>query len=195
VDGTNSNVPADADARWKAIINQVRTRYKGTILWALPYSQNLKDSMGFINAVDGVYLLWSIPLAKNGDPLQETGRILDTIVLPFQEQIQKPILLGISYPSATGVLSGCIANADGACVLTADLARPNVDIPGVQTNLQEQADAYNAILLAVNDRPWVSGVVSRGYYPPVVLQDKSASIRGKPAAGVIWYWFPKLLGK
>jgi hypothetical protein len=62
-------------------------------------------------------------------------------------------------------------------------------------NLQEQADAYNAILQAVNDRLWISGVITRGYYPPVTLLDKSYSVRGKPAAGVLFYWFPKLLGK
>jgi hypothetical protein len=26
------------------------------------------------------------------------------------------------------------------------------------------------------------------------LQDKSASIYGKPVADLIWYWFPRLLG-
>jgi hypothetical protein len=31
----------------------------------------------------------------------------------------------------------------------------------------------------------------RGYY---ALQDKSASVHGKPAADILWYWFPRLLG-
>ncbi len=50
------------------------------------------------------------------------------------------------------------------------------------------------MLLAVNDRDWIGGVVSRGYYPPAILEDKSLSIHGKPARGVLWYWFPRLLG-
>jgi len=61
-------------------------------------------------------------------------------------------------------------------------------------DLQAQADLYEAILTAVNGRPWVSGVVSRGYYPPVALRDKSASAHGKPAADILWYWFPRMLG-
>jgi hypothetical protein len=194
-DGTSSKVPADADARWREIIRQVRTRFKGTILWALPYPQDLHEPISFIDAVDGVYLMWSAPLAKTGDPTQEAGKILDTDVLPFQEQIGKPVLLGLTYSSASGSLSGCITNADGACIDPAELIPTNPDIPSVQINMQEQAEAYNAMLLAVNDRLWVSGVITRGFYPPVVLQDKSNSVRGKLAAGVLWYWFPKLLGK
>jgi hypothetical protein len=53
---------------------------------------------------------------------------------------------------------------------------------------------YDAMFNAINARPWVNGLVSRGYYMPVVLQDKSASVHGKPAADLLWYWFPRLLG-
>jgi len=37
-------------------------------------------------------------------------------------------------------------------------------------------------------------LVSRGYFAPVALQDKSASIHGKPTSDLLWYWFPRLLG-
>jgi hypothetical protein len=64
----------------------------------------------------------------------------------------------------------------------------------VSLNLQLQADLYEAVLTAVNGRPWISGVVSRGYYPPAALRDKSASVHGKPAADILWYWYPRLTG-
>jgi hypothetical protein len=195
VDGTTSNVPVDVDARWREIIRQVRTRYQGTILWALPFPQDLQEPISFIDAVDGVYLMWSAPLAKKGNPVKEARKLLDHEILPFQEKIGKPVLLGLTYPSASGVLSGCIANADGACVNPTVLVPTNPDIPSVEINMQEQAEAYNAMLIAVNDRLWIAGVITRGYYPPVMLQDKSSSVRGKLAAGVLGYWFPKLLGK
>ena len=50
------------------------------------------------------------------------------------------------------------------------------------------------MLNAINTRPWVGGIISRGYYPPAMLQDKSASVHGKPAADLLWYWFPRLTG-
>jgi hypothetical protein len=68
------------------------------------------------------------------------------------------------------------------------------DIPSVALDLQSQANAYQALLTAVNDRPWLSGFVSRGYYPPVALADKSASVNGKPAADIIAFWFAQMLG-
>jgi hypothetical protein len=61
-------------------------------------------------------------------------------------------------------------------------------------DLQQQADIYDAVFNAVNARSWVGGLVSRGYFAPAALQDKSASIHGKPAADLLWYWFPRLLG-
>ena len=49
-------------------------------------------------------------------------------------------------------------------------------------------------MIAINERDWMGGFVSRGYYPPVGLQDASASIHAKPAADVLRYWFPRFLG-
>ena len=62
-------------------------------------------------------------------------------------------------------------------------------------NLQVQANAYSGILAAVNQRAWISGVISNGYFPPVTLQDKSISVHGKPAEQVIDYWYHYMLGK
>jgi hypothetical protein len=61
-------------------------------------------------------------------------------------------------------------------------------------NLQAQADVYQAMMLAVNERAWLGGFVSRGYYTPVALQDGSASVHGKPAEDVLWYWFGRFTG-
>jgi hypothetical protein len=68
------------------------------------------------------------------------------------------------------------------------------DIPTVSLDLQGQTNAYQAVLTAVNDRPWLSGIVSRGYYPPVSLADKSASINGKSTADLLAYWYAQMLG-
>jgi hypothetical protein len=50
-------------------------------------------------------------------------------------------------------------------------------------------------LTAINDRPWLSGFISRGFYPPAALSDKSASIFGKPVADILTYWFTNMLGR
>ncbi|MDP2991435.1 MAG: hypothetical protein Q8O57_12825, partial [Kiritimatiellota bacterium] len=96
----------------------------------------------------------------------------------------KPIILAVAYPSAD--------NAASASWPVSALFQPGSTQAPV--NLQAQADVYQALLMAVNERAWVGGFVSRGYYPPVVLQDASASVHGKPAADVLWYWYPRFLG-
>lgn len=199
-DGTSSNVPADAEAQWRSILQDVRTRFKGQVLWALPYERSsFSAPVSFLRDVDGIYLLWSTPLATSAtatktDYANEAGRLLDNEVFPLSSLLGKPIILAVSYPSASGAPNGCIANGAGGCLDVAALSRPNTDISAVSLSLQTQADIYEAMLIAVNARPWVAGFISRGFFLPVALQDKSISVHGKPAANVLWYWFPRMLG-
>ena len=199
-DGTPSNAPAEAEAQWKAIIADVRTHFKGQVLWALPYTKsNIETPLSFLRDVDGIYLLWSASLSTNQsatktDYANEAGRLLDNEVAPLVSLLNKPLVLAVAYPSSAGAASGCIANGQGGCLDWAALNRPNADLAAVNLNLQLQADIYEAMLAAINTRPWISGFVSRGYYPPASLQDKSASIHSKPAADILWYWYPRMLG-
>jgi hypothetical protein len=199
-DGTPSKVPQDSETRWRDLIKQVRDRYSGTIAWALSYPIGISNPPPFLDAVDQVYILWSAPLSSQPnatleDMQAQAGSIMDQELLPFQQRMGKPVIIAISYPSIDGGSSGCIAILGGGCLDYDMLNLPNPDIPELALNLQDQANAYNAVLYAINQRGWISGYVSMGYYPPTVLQDKSVSIHGKPASGVLWYWSQKYLGR
>ena len=198
-DGNPSNPPADVEAQWKSIIADVRTHFKGQILWALPYTKSsLETPLSFLQDVDGLYLLWSASLSSNPsatktDYANEAGRLLDNEVAPLASLLSKPLILAVAYPSASGSANGCVADGKGGCLDWTALDQPS-DISSVSLSLQTQADIYEAILTAVNSRPWISGFISRGYYLPAALQDKSASIHSKPAADILWYWYPRMLG-
>ena len=197
---TSSSVPADAETRWKSIIAEVRSHFRGTILWALPYDHEYVDApLGFLSDIDGVYLLWSLKLSDSSNPSKtemtnEAGRLLDTNVSPLASLLGKPVIVAAAYPSASGSASGCLPDGRGGCLPWTRLNPPNPDAASVSLQLQLQADIYESMLTAINDRQWVGGFVSRGYYPPTILQDKSASVHGKQAADILWYWFPRLLG-
>jgi hypothetical protein len=199
-DGNPSNAPADAEAQWQAIITDVRAHFKGLVFWAMPYTKaSIETPVGFLRDVDGIYLLWSAALADSqrgskADYANRAGQILDNEIAPLVTLVNKPLILGVAYPSATGAADGCIPNGAGGCLDPAALNRPNPDVNSASLNLQLQADLYEAMLIAVNARPWIAGVVSRGYFMPVALQDKSASVHSKPAADILWYWYPRLLG-
>jgi hypothetical protein len=189
INGSSSGVPADAETRWRAILVEVRAHYTGSVLWAVSYPGGLEVTPAFASELDGIYLLWSAPLSVSPNPTVDemrinAGSLLDSVIQPFQTEIGKPVILAVAYPSAEGAALGSIP-AQAALVPGNTLAA---------VNLQAQADIYQAMLAAVNERPWVGGFVSRGYYPPTVLHDASASVHGKPAADILWYWYPRFFG-
>ncbi len=197
-DGTPSGVPADAEIRWRNLIQELRTRFNGSIIWALPYSQ-VDNPPRFLDSVDQIYVLFNAPLASNNNPSRidleaQATQLLDDRLLPLQYLFGKPLLLGLTYPSIDGAVTSCLPTPVGGCSDLSPLAQPAADIPQSNLDLVEQADIYSALLSAINTRPWIGGLISRGYYPPAALQDKSTSVHGKPAEEVLKYWFPRLLG-
>jgi hypothetical protein len=198
INGAPSGVPADAEARWRSLISEVRAHFKGQLLWAQPYSTKLAPAPVFIDQFDAFYLLWSAGLSANGADLgaltTEAGRRMDEELLPFLSAAGKPVVIAIDYPSAQGAASGCIP-ASGGCLDWTALSRPYADLASIPLDFQGQANLYQAMLQAIEQRPWVGGFISRGYYPPVALMDKSSSIRSKPTADLLWYWYPRLLGR
>jgi hypothetical protein len=197
-DGSTASVPADAGLRWQAILGEVRQHFTGKVWWAMQYAVGSDpSSLGFLSTADGIYLLWNAPLAleegaSKADLENEAGQLLDTDVAPLSSAIGKPVMLALAYPSAQGVRTGCFGAA-GQCLDWESLSQPG-NPADVALDLEGQADVYEAMLNAVNSRPFISGIISRGFYPPTLLQDKSASVHGKPAADLLWYWFPRLTG-
>jgi len=195
---TPSGVPGDAESRWRQIISDIRSVYKGSIIWAQSYPDITKDPPPFLDAVDQLYILISNPIANSSNPNQEEltnaiSQFMEKDIHPLAQKVNKSVILGIEYPSAEGSASACIPAEDQKCLQFQALNRPNPDIPSVKLNLQEQADIYNAYLTVLNQNDWINGFISRGFYPPVALQDKSVSIHGKPAFDVLSYWFPKFV--
>lgn len=193
-DGFSSNVPADAETRWREIIRQVRAQFGGKLAWAMPYPQGIQNPPPFLDEFDEIYLLWSPQLTVQTDASEETlqaeaGRLLDNFVQPFSLNVQKPIVLAMGYPSADGAMTGCLPGPEGGCLPFEALSQPNPNLASITLDLAEQAEIYQAMLAAVNERPWITGVISRGYYVPVALGDTSLSVHGKPAEDVLQFWF------
>ncbi len=194
--GQPSGVPPGAGDVWTDLLDEIRSRYHGQVAWVLPYPQSASSVPEFLDQFDLIYVLFSAPLsdAKNADEgsLQLAfGDLLDRELLPIYEEHQLPVVVGLDYPSADGAATACIRTNENC--LDFDLFnRPQPDIQEISVDLSEQASIYGAAFNAVYSRDWISGMVSRGFYPPAALQDKSSSVHGKPAADILWYWFTRL---
>ena len=192
-DGLSSNVPGDAENYWRKILNDVRAQYGGTLAWAMPYPQGIQNPPPFLDQVDVIYLLWSPQLGvadASGEGLRaEASRLLDNFIQPFASVNQKPVVIAMGYPSADGAMTSCLPGLEGGCLPFSALSQPNGDNLAVTLDLTEQTEIYAAMLEVVNERDWIAGVVSRGYYPPVALADKSLSVYGKPAEQWLEFWF------
>jgi hypothetical protein len=192
-DGTSSGAPQALESRWLSLIAVLRGRYDGLLLWAMPASK-LSAPPPFLSGFDGVYVLWDVPIAAGKTASEsaialEAGAKLDAIAAPFVTATQKPIILGLSFASADGSAAGCLSDPSGGCLTPEMFSRIKEDIPDIHLDFDEQTHAYNAMFLAIEQRPWINGVVARGFYPPLPLQDKSFSVYGKPAAGAVWFWY------
>lgn len=197
--GDPSNVFPENIVRWNQLISEIRSRYKGTLILAVDYPASLDEPPPFLPDVDQLYVLLSTPLAETVSPSQEEisseiSKILDDEILPFKDANQKPIILGIKYPSSDDATLGCI-RIGNECFSFDILDQPNTQTYNVPVDLQVQYEIYESFLSAINHREWIDGVVSRAYYPPAALQDASSSIHGKPSSAVLWYWYPRLTGK
>ncbi len=200
-DGTDSGVPADAEVRWRLLIQEIKNHFKGPLFWAIT-SDQASNPPAFLDMVDGIYILWSVPMIDNAsenanpaDLATIAGQKLDQIALPLHDHFNKAIVLGASYPSAVGVESGCIKDESNNCVNWDDLGQPKLSQLTVKVDLQAQVNLYNALFSALDSRPWINGLVSRGYYPAAALIDPSPSVHGKPAADLLSYWFSNLLAE
>jgi hypothetical protein len=161
-DGSPSGVPADADLRWERLVGEVREIYSGQIYWAHPAGE-VEDLPDLIDQVDGVYLLWPLTL---GEPSTVFEQSPEAAAGRFLDGIVRPLMLLYGKP----VLIGAAFEAG--------------DDP------QAQFEAYSSLLNLVNQRPWIEGLVSRGYTAPYPAPASPASVRGQPAAALLAYWFP-----
>lgn len=199
-DGSSANVPGDAADRWHRLLASVRARFTGQIAWMVPYNDSLPSLPGFIkDDVDFLYVQISAPISKSDQPSQSEleenmTAVLDKKILKLQKATNHPIILGFRFPSMRGAFDGCV-NSEGTCLPIDAFQQPARTFAPAELSYKEQVMAYSTLLTIISQRSWVSGFYASDYYPPVELKDFSTSIRGKPAGDVLWYWFPRLLGK
>ncbi|MFC2029006.1 hypothetical protein ACFLTX_03660 [Chloroflexota bacterium] len=192
--GNDSTPLVDSSERWRSLISEIRQHYSGKLYWSVDYPGGLENAPALINELDGIYLLWSAPVAGDLntsmlDMKNQAGNLLDNEIAQIKSLFQKPLVIALAYPSISGSGLGCFKESQSYCKEWELLNQPDPNLDGNEINLLAQQDVYQAILLAINERNWIDGVMSRGFYGTLALQDGSASIYGKPAFTLVNHWF------
>jgi len=198
--GAASGAPADAEARWRDLLRSVREVYPGRLAFEIELGADLQTPPAFLDQVDEVHVYWHAPLGSGADlslaEMQvQAARLLDLSLLTSPRLAARPIVLNVEYLSVDGGARGCPAGPSGECLPAAAFELGRDPNPALPVDLVEQAAALNAVIAEAVSRSGVSGFYVRGYNPIVALQDKSASVFGKPAAGVLSYWYPRVTGR
>jgi hypothetical protein len=192
-DGNPSGVPVDSEARWRDLMAEVRQRFAGQLAFELEYADELSLIPPFIELFDQVHVYWHSSIAvsdtDSADIQQATiksqlDRVLDNPLLEG-----KPITISLAYLSLEKSAEACPPQPDGSCRALTDFSKGRIVDIDLERDLDAQALVYAAFLRAVSNEPGIEGISSRGFYPAVILHDKSLSVYGKPAQDVLAGWF------
>jgi hypothetical protein len=198
--GEPSGVPADAELRWIEIMEDIRSRYSGTIAWSMSLPEG-KQKPAYLNQADQIFLNWNPSLNVESFPdLEELTSLtlgsLEGEVHDFWTAWLNPdqtkLILSIAYPSVSGWQIDCPDTDAHRCYDLSTFTSPAPNIDDLEPGFAEQAAAYQAMISTAVTKDWISGIVSRGYYSQAILHDKSISIHGKPAEELLWRWFEEL---
>ena len=169
----------DSEARWLQLISDIRSRYKGKIIAAISLP-SVREVPGWISEVDQIYVLFSPDLTNSVNLIATFGEQLDSQVYPLFEKFGKSIIIGVNNPSNTNSKSGCV-DTNGSCLSSIQTGYP------IDTTIQAQI--INSAVVASFSRPWVTGFISREYYPYLKVHDNGPSLYGKPGSDVLWFWY------
>ncbi|TFH35339.1 MAG: hypothetical protein E4G99_07510 [Anaerolineales bacterium] len=196
--GGPSGVPADAEARWRTLLDDIRARYGGRVIFELGLGTDIPEMPNFLDSVDAIGLHWQVPLTPDTQEdvhqmAEDVASMLDMIDAQIAH-FERPLWIAIEYASVRGGAAACPPAPDGSC-RPIELFAGGQDVdPDLEVAASEQAEAINAVILAAYDRPNIQGIFIAGFNPASVLWDKSSSIYGKPAEEVLRYWYPRLGG-
>jgi endonuclease YncB( thermonuclease family) len=162
---------------WRRIIGNLRGRYAGWLTYSVNWDH--VDVPQFWDALDFVGMTGYFSVTDKNDPTLEElvegwRKIRRDKVEPHQKRIGKPMLFTeIGYPSIDG------ANKDPWDYIT------NKD----QLDLEEQADATRAFVLAWKGADFLLGAYLFDFFENGGPEDTSYSPRGKPVLEVWKEWF------
>jgi len=191
------NYRSDSWGKWEEIFVKVKESSTLPLYLAMRFDDLQNSQIADFGNIEGFYLLNLGQFTENPEGTkfyaESISKKLDEIIQPLLVDTNLKVWVGLDFPSVSFSQTDCISYPT-LCNSPEIFNFPAPEQPEIQFSLQEQTKMYNAALPEINRRDWISGISSRRFLIPAGLQDQSSSIRGKPAANVIWYWYSQMRG-
>ncbi len=183
LDDNNPVTAAYINQKWKDIVAAVRAEYPAAILTVDYYVD--RPEYDWYGDLDYLGDKWWWPVATDtagtnfADMKAMALQLLQDTYLPRYQRFNKPFIFSeLAYYSADSAATQLYG------VYAPEISDFEPETPSVLSDWDEQADAYEAVLWAFAETPWVQGVYSFGYsYSD--HDSKFYSIRGKTAEEVL----------
>ncbi len=183
LDDTNPVTTTYINQKWKDIVAAVRAEYPAAILTVDYYVD--RPEYDWYGDLDYLGDKWWWPVATDtagtnfADMKAMALQLLQDTYLPRYQRFNKPFIFSeLAYYSADSAATQLYG------VYAPEISDFEPETPSVLSDWDEQADAYEAVLWAFAETPWVQGVYSFGYsYSD--HDSKFYSIRGKTAEEVL----------
>lgn len=174
--GQNYGTPKSSEEIWVELIDKTQQYYEGEILLAHSVNELNTQRYSFYDKVDGIYLLIDLELSSAGYYSSDSvGQYLDGVIYSAISGTEQKLFIGLNAPSYKTSSTGQTANNSQT------LSPTNSAYGAYNVDINAQTNFYSAYIEALAARSWVSGIVSRGFFPGIKLSDFSSSIYGKPA--------------
>ncbi len=179
-----------ATGQWKALISELRNHYRGRIFWANRFPNERQTLPSFLQELDGIYLLWDgipgyDPVAAQQTIVNQVAAQVSNEEIEYLSSLGKPVIVGLWIESSAGITQVC---PEETTYCQDEMANDTTE-QLKKLDLQMQVNIYNGAIDYFSNQSWVTGIVSRGFYPPAELLDTSASVHGKPASQTLSVWF------
>lgn len=174
--GENFGTPKTSEKIWTDLLTKTDEYYEGQVLLAQGVGSETLSTYSFYEKSQGFYLLFNSDFINSGAYTTDSiGGFFDSVVYGFYELQQKPVYFGLNGASFTTADLSASRNSSSI------ISSTNMTYSSNNVNLDAQTQFYSAYLNAISSRGWISGMASRGYFPPMQMTDFSSSIYGKPA--------------
>ena len=187
------------EQRWRDLMTKVRNVYGGTIgysihvghafdesypVGSLPKLQPILDLFDFLGVA-----IWAGLAGSNEDTQEQINArvttLFDSVLKPIYDDTGLPLILSsVAYGSYDGAARSKLGVYEVGLVAWF----PEQDSEFVNDPI-EQAVVYQAIMQAVADRPYITGVFPFGYPYLALPVSTDYGIRGKPAEQVLSAWY------